>query len=81
MQARPSLDQTGYFEMPEPPGFAGSLSDHKDKTGGRPELPDKAQKIADARRMKDEGNSYRDISKVLGVSIGWLSTNLKEATV
>src|SRR5215472_2387092 len=66
IQGRPSIDQTGYFELTEPPGFAGTLADHKPQAG-RPELPDKQQKIAEARRMKQEGKSLREIAATLGV--------------
>lgn len=66
IQGRPSLDQTGYFEMTDPPGFAGSLSDNQPRVG-RPESSDKQDKIAEARRMKDHGKSYRKIAQALGV--------------
>jgi hypothetical protein len=76
IQGRPSLDQTGYFEMTHPPGFAGSLSDHAANVG-RPAMADKDQKAARAREMKTQGASYREIAKQLGVSVGtvsgWLS--------
>src|SRR6266566_1362247 len=70
IQARPSLDQTGYFEMPQPPGFAGELSDHVsgDKKAGRPLTAGKDDKLAQAWRMKTEGMSVRAIAAKLGVS-------------
>lgn len=67
IQGRPSLDQTGYFEMTHPPGYAGSLSDHTQSVG-RPEMPNKDQKAAQARRLKEQGISYRDIATALGIS-------------
>lgn len=68
IQGRPSLNETGYFDMTEPPGYAGELSDHLDRKGGRPELPHKDEKIEQARRMQDQGKSYREIATVLNVS-------------
>jgi hypothetical protein len=77
LQGRPSIDQTGFFELTHPPGFAGNLSDNKSK-GGRPELPDKDEKIAAARRLKEQGHSHRDIARKLDISTGtvsaWLSS-------
>jgi len=76
LQGRPSIDQTGCFELTNPPGFAGSLVDHKAQSG-RPEITDKQEKISKARQMKEQGKSYRNIARELGVSIGtvsgWLS--------
>lgn len=68
IQGRSSLDQTGYFEMTHPPGFAGNLSDHS-SGAGRPELPCKDEKQAEAQRLPAEGMSYRDISEALGVKV------------
>jgi hypothetical protein len=79
IQGRPSIDETGYFEMTHPPGFAGDLSDHKgkDKQAGRPAIADRDGKKAQAREMKANGEGYREIAKQLGVSVGtvsgWLS--------
>jgi DnaB-like helicase N terminal domain/AAA domain len=73
IQGRPSIDQTGFFELTHPPGFAGNLSDNKSK-GGRPEVPDKDEKIAQARRLKDQGLSHRDIARQLGISAATVST-------
>ena len=76
IQGRPSIDETGYFELTEPPGFAGTLEDHK-QGRGRPEVANKQSKIAEAVRMKEQGASYRQIARQLGVSVGtvsgWLS--------
>ena len=76
--ARPSLDQTGYFEMPQPPGFAGELSEHIDKKAGRPPVAGKDDKVAEAWRMKAEGMSLRDIAAKLGVSKTTVSRWLEE---
>ena len=68
IQGRPSIDSAGYFELTEPPGFAGSLSDNKSREkGGRPELPDKGNKTAEAHRLKEQGLSYRDIARTLEI--------------
>jgi hypothetical protein len=76
IQGRPSIDAGGFFELTEPPGFAGTLEDHK-QSRGRPEIANKDSKIAEARRMKQEGASYRQIARELGISVGtvsaWLS--------
>jgi hypothetical protein len=75
VQGRPSLDESGYFELTHPPRFAGSLSDHRGRVnGGRPEMENKDEKIAEARRLKQEGFSYRDIAKKLEVSVGMVSS-------
>jgi len=77
VQGRPSIDQTGYFELTQPPGFAGTLSDNKPQAG-RPEIADKDQKIADALRLRNQGMSYRDIGKAIGISkskVGQLLAN------
>jgi len=80
IQGRPSIDQTGYFELPNPPGFAGLLSDNKPQAG-RPQVADKDEKIAEARKMHEEGKGYREIASTLGVSVGtvsgWLSKRSK----
>lgn len=75
IQGRPSIDETGYFELAEPPGFAGELSDHVSNKGGRPAI-DESQ-VALAQRLKQEGKSYSQIASALGVSkttvSNWLS--------
>jgi hypothetical protein len=79
IEGRPSIDESGYFELTDPPGFAGSLSENKksERHGGRPESPDKQQKITQARQMKADGASYMEIALKLGVSkstaAAWLS--------
>jgi hypothetical protein len=76
IQGRPSIDHTGYFELTNPPGFAGNLGDHKGASG-RPEITNKQEKILKARQLKEEGKSYRQIASELDVSVGtvsgWLS--------
>jgi len=69
VKARPTLDQTGYFELVAPPGFAGELGDHKSK-GGRHALPDKQGKRIQALQLKEQGMSVRAIARELEVSIG-----------
>jgi hypothetical protein len=80
IQGRPSIDQTGYFELTEPPGFAGDLSDHKsaDRKAGRPENRQKGEKQVEARRLRDQGMSYRDISDALDIKVGTLHRWLRE---
>ena len=69
IQGRPSIDANGYFELTDPPGFAGELSEHKsaDRKAGRPEMPEKDEKRADALRLHNEGKSIREISRELRV--------------
>jgi hypothetical protein len=67
IQGRPSIDQTGYFELSSPPGFAGTLGENKPQAG-RPETPGKSEKVSRALEMKRAGKSYRDIGRELGVS-------------
>jgi hypothetical protein len=71
IQGRPTLDQTGYFELTAPPGFAGSLSDNKPQAG-RPDSAGKDEKIAIARQMRDEGKSYGEIQQQLNINKGTL---------
>jgi hypothetical protein len=80
IQGRPSIDQTGYFELTNPPGFAGDFSEHKsaDRKAGRPENLQKGEKQAEARRLRDQGMSYRDISDVLDIKVGTLHRWLSE---
>ena len=72
---RPCLDQTGYFEMTEPPGFAKPLSEYRN--GGRPQTPEKDEKVAEALRLRDQGMSFRDIGAKLGAKVptlhSWLN--------
>jgi hypothetical protein len=70
IQGRPSLNETGYFELTAPPGFAGCLGDYRssDRKSGRPEMAGKDDKEAEAWRLKGQGMSYRDIGSKLRVS-------------
>jgi DNA-binding CsgD family transcriptional regulator len=70
IQGRPSLDQTGYFEMTAPPGFAGHLSDHAANVG-RPAIA--SDKREEAERLYAQNKSYRQISQALGISVGTIS--------
>ena len=36
IQGRPSIDETGYFELTDPPGFAGNYADAKNNNDGPP---------------------------------------------
>jgi len=78
IQGRPSINETGYFELTESPGFAGSLGDNKAQAG-RPETPGKEKKQAHARQLKEQGMSYRDIAEALDVKTTTLHRWLKEA--
>jgi hypothetical protein len=78
IQGRPSIDAAGYFELPNPPGFAGTFSENKPQAqAGRPQVADKDEKIAQARKMHEDGKGYREIAKTLGVSVGTVSGWLK----
>ena len=77
IQGRPSIDETGYFELTNPPSFAGNYADAKNNNAGRPHMPDKDQKLADAVRLQAAGKSYREIAEELGISIGTVSSLLK----
>jgi hypothetical protein len=77
VQGRPSINETGFFDLTHPPGFAGSLGDNKAQAG-RPEMTGKEEKRAIAVRMKSQGRGYRDIAKELGVSTGTVSALLRE---
>jgi DnaB-like helicase N terminal domain/AAA domain len=66
IQGRPSLDETGYFELPNPPGFAGTLSDNKTPIG-RPQNPETEDKMRQAQEMHASGKSYKEIADILNV--------------
>lgn len=66
IQGRPSIDETGFFELTHPPGFAGTLSDNKPQ-GGRPQNPDTEDKIRQAQEMHASGKSYKEIAEALEV--------------
>jgi hypothetical protein len=75
IQGRPSLNETGSFALTEPPGFAGRLSDNKSRgKGGRPELVNKEEKLAEAMLLRQQGLSYREIARKLEISTGTVST-------
>lgn len=76
IQGRLSIDQSGYFALTDPPGFAGSFSEAKPQAGRR-ESFDKAEKIAQIKRMLSEGKSYEEIASALGISKGTISKWLK----
>jgi hypothetical protein len=77
LEGRPSIDETGFFELIEPPGFAGSYADAKPSKGGRPEMPNKDDKQAEAIRLHAEGKSYRKIGETLGISRGSVENLIK----
>jgi AAA domain len=80
IQGRPSLNESGCFDLAEPPGFAGELADHvsKDKEkGGRPAI--ETDKVAAAFRLKSEGKSIRDIASELRVGKSSVDRWLREA--
>jgi len=66
VQGRPCIDQTGYFELTNPPGFAGTLSENKPQVG-RPQNPESEDKKLQAQEMHASGNSYQEIANALGV--------------
>jgi hypothetical protein len=80
IKGRPSINESGYFELTHPPGFAGSLSEHKsaDRKSGRPPIQETNDKVAEAFRLKEQGLSYRDIAGKLGVSKSTVSNWFKE---
>jgi hypothetical protein len=65
---RPHLNDTGNFLMLKKPGEAGSLSDHVNKKSGRPENPDKTQKLQMVLDLHKENKSYQEIAATVGVS-------------
>jgi len=78
IQGRPSIDQTGYFELTHPPGTAGSLGDSK-AHAGRPEMHNKDDKIRQAEKMHAEGKTVREIANAIGVSHGSVGGWLRKA--
>jgi DNA invertase Pin-like site-specific DNA recombinase len=59
-------------------GFAGCLADHKSEKGGRPVRSDKGDKFARAVELKNQGMSFRDIAKELGLPRSTVARWLKE---
>lgn len=82
IEGRPHLDVDGYFKMTDSPGIAGSLNQNKPKRegsrpAGRPEDPDKAQKMTRIRELHANGRGSREIAAEVGVSyktvLRWLT--------
>ena len=76
LQGRPSIDETGYFELSEPPGFAGDYADVKPKPGRPPVFKD--SKYSEAVSLKNQGLSIRDIANKIGVSKSTVSNWFKD---
>jgi hypothetical protein len=77
IQGRPSIDERGEFDMPNPPRFAGVLSDHKPQAG-RSESNDRKENAPEVLRLKDLGVSTRKIAEQLHISHGMVQRILKE---
>jgi AAA domain-containing protein len=86
IEARPHLDDSGYFKMTESPGIAGSLNDNKprssgERKSGRPESPEKTQKMARILELHANGRGSREIADEVGVPFRtvcrWLVENQK----
>jgi hypothetical protein len=69
LEARPHLDDTGQFLMTHKSGEAGELSEHlpRRKRGGKPAMPNKDEKIAQAVALRDTGLSIRATARKMGV--------------
>jgi hypothetical protein len=65
---RPHLNDTGNFLMVKKPGEAGSLSDHVNNKNGRPENPNKTQKLQMVLDLHKESKSYQEIAETVGIS-------------
>ena len=72
IQGRPSINDTGYFELTNPPGFAGTLSDNKPlgdsdalfsavSAIGRPQSPESEDKKLRAQELQERGKSYQEL--------------------
>jgi hypothetical protein len=70
VQGRPHIDDRGCFDLTEPPGFAGELTDRlpPKKKGGRPQMPEHNEKQEQVLRLKSEGLSVREIAEKVGMS-------------
>jgi hypothetical protein len=88
IEGRPHLDVDGYFKMTDSPGVAGSLNENKprrqgERPSGRPEDPEKLQKMARVRELHESGKGSRDIAAEVGVSFKtvcrWLTEEGKNA--
>jgi len=67
LEGRPHLDVTGQFKMLQEPGEAGELRSHLQRKGGRPAVPDKAEKLAQAVKLRADGVSLREIEEKIKV--------------
>ena len=67
---RPHIDERGCFDLTEPPGFAGELTEHlpSKKKGGRPPMAEHNEKQEQVLRLKSEGRSVREIADKVGIS-------------
>lgn len=75
LRGRPDLDEHGNFRMIAAPGQAKTLKHYLDEererdrdTGGRPILPNKAEKARQAALLRSEGKSLREIATIIGIS-------------
>jgi len=81
IQGRPSIDETGYFEMVEEPDIAEPLEHYMRegrRSGGRPEDPEKSKKLGDAIRLRKGGMKISDIAKRVKVSKSTLGDWIRE---
>jgi hypothetical protein len=68
VQGRPGIDLNGYFDLTEPPGFAGELADHLSNKEGRRSGPSiTADKHVEALRLHAAGRSLRQVAEAVGV--------------
>jgi hypothetical protein len=69
LEGRPAIDERGSFDMTEPPGFAGALSDHLIRNkGGRPQMQGRDEKRERVLELKAGGMSEREIASKVGIS-------------
>jgi hypothetical protein len=68
IEGRPHLDEAGQFKMIADPGEAGELHSHLRQKGGRPAMPNKAEKLAQAVALRAKGVSIRGIANKIGKS-------------
>jgi hypothetical protein len=69
LEGRPAIDERGCFDMTEPPGFAGALSDHLTRNrGGRPQMQGRHEKQEQVLELKAGGMSEREIATKVGIS-------------
>jgi hypothetical protein len=81
IQGRPSIDNIGHFEMLEGPGIAEPLEHYTRegrRKGGRPEDPKRAEKLAEALKLKKGGMKISDIATKLKMSRTTLSDWIRE---